>query len=135
VRFILAWIDHRFRGPTRGLGLSGIGAVPAAASAPRHRIRAARRAEAPVIAGLLEALGYPQSVAGVRARLDVWAGRDDCAVLVGDVGAQAAGVVALHACPHFERPGRWARITALVVAEPHGAAALAGRSSRRPTPR
>lgn len=82
-------------------------------------IRAARPDDAPTIARLLEALGYRQTVPEVQARLDEWLARDDSSVLVADAEGDVAGVVAVHACPYFERSGSWARIAALVVDEPH----------------
>jgi GNAT superfamily N-acetyltransferase len=36
-------------------------------------------------------------------------------VLVAEAEGQAVGVLALRACPYFERPGRFCRIVALVV--------------------
>jgi GNAT superfamily N-acetyltransferase len=89
-------------------------------------IRAAHREDAVAIAALLEQLGYPQEPGAVDARLTSWLADDSSRVLVAESGGTPVGVIALHVCPYFERPGRWARVTALAVDERHRRAGLGG---------
>jgi GNAT superfamily N-acetyltransferase len=51
----------------------------------------------------------------VDVRLATWLADPAAAVLVADLDTTAVGVLALHAIPYFERPGKWGRIVALVV--------------------
>ena len=90
-------------------------------------IRAARREDAVAIAALLEQLGYPQEPDAVDERLASWLADDSSRVLVAEVGGTPAGVIAIHACPYFERPGRWVRVTALAVDERHRRSGVGGK--------
>jgi GNAT superfamily N-acetyltransferase len=97
--------------------------------APRHHltsitIRSAEPADTPRIATLLEQLGYPATVAAVRARLDDWSADRRGLVLVADVAGVVAGVAALHAIPLLERDGHRARLVALVVDDAYGGQGL-----------
>ncbi|GAB3424977.1 GNAT family N-acetyltransferase [Flindersiella endophytica] len=90
-------------------------------------IRPATLTDAAAVTGLLHQLGYPaNTVPEVRERLAVWAASpSDASVLVAVAGAdgcgrereRVVGVVAVAAVPYLEKPGRWARIVALVVAD------------------
>jgi GNAT superfamily N-acetyltransferase len=72
-------------------------------------IRPALPEDASVIAGLLEALGYPATPTQVRRRLS---SLDDCdCVLLTD-----GGLIALHRVPRIAEGDTLTRITALVVA-------------------
>ena len=48
-------------------------------------------------------------------------------MLVAVVERDLVGVLALQACPYFERPGSWGRITALAVDERHRRAGIGSR--------
>jgi GNAT superfamily N-acetyltransferase len=81
-------------------------------------IRPARPGDAPGVAALLIALGYPGNPADqVRRRLERWTASADAAVLVAEDQDRLAGVVAVTAIPYFEHDGSWGRIVALVVSE------------------
>lgn len=78
-------------------------------------VRAARADDAEDIARLLTALGYPQGADEVSPRLAAWDAEPASRALVAQVEERVVGVVALHVCPSFERPGSWGRIAALSV--------------------
>ena len=81
----------------------------------RNGIRRAGPADAGAIAGLLIQLGYPEHAEQVPERLAAWAADRDGAVLVAELDGSAAGFIAIHRVPYFERPGAFARIVALSV--------------------
>ncbi|MFF1823365.1 GNAT family N-acetyltransferase [Kribbella sp. NPDC058245] len=78
-------------------------------------IRIARPADAAAINDLLGQLGYPDQ--DTAARIHDWQADPTSTAYVADAGGNILGVVAVHVGPYFERPGSWARIVALVVAE------------------
>jgi GNAT superfamily N-acetyltransferase len=79
-------------------------------------IRPAAPGDAQQIARLLTELGYPQTAADQRPRLERWAADPHGRVLVAPGGAgDLAGVVALSVVPYLEREGAIGRIVALVV--------------------
>jgi GNAT superfamily N-acetyltransferase len=83
-------------------------------------VRRAVRADAPALAPLLGALGYPAAPATVAARLEALLGSARDAVLVaeeGGGGAAMLGVLALHWGAVLHLPAPVARIGTLVVAE------------------
>ncbi len=83
-------------------------------------VRRAVRADAPALAPLLDALGYPAAPAAVAARLEALLGSARDAVLVaeeGGGGAAMLGVLALHWGAVLHLPAPVARIGTLVVAE------------------
>lgn len=82
-------------------------------------VRRAARDDAPAIAPLLGAFGYPAEPAAVAARLDGLLGSGRDAVLVAEDGAGGAvlGVLALHWGAMLHLPAPVARIGSLVVAE------------------
>ena len=81
-------------------------------------VRPARSEDARAVNELLDQLGYPQQDPAATAhRIRTWAEDPAGAVYVAAAGAQLLGVIAVHVCPFFERPGSWGRIVALVVAE------------------
>jgi GNAT superfamily N-acetyltransferase len=79
------------------------------------RLRDATAADATAVAGLLEQLGYPDDPVAVGERLERLAAATDDRVVVADEDGHLVGVIGLHAAPYLHRPGRWVRITALVV--------------------
>lgn len=82
------------------------------------RIRLAAAADAAAVDELLRQLGYPQECTATTAtRIQVWGDDPASAAYVAEAGGELLGLVAVHICPFFERPGSWGRIVALVVAE------------------
>jgi GNAT superfamily N-acetyltransferase len=67
------------------------------------------------VARLLTELGYEQDPREAAAKLAEWANEPHSRVLVAEEEGEVAGVLALHICPYFERPGRFGRIVALAV--------------------
>jgi GNAT superfamily N-acetyltransferase len=91
-------------------------------------IRPLRPADAPIVAELLRRLGYPQDdPAATAARIRAWDADPASAAYAADAGAGALGLVAVHVCPYFERPGAWGRIVALVVADHARGQGIGGR--------
>lgn len=84
-------------------------------ASPRFEIRAARLDDAPVLADLLDELGFPATAEVVTQRLEtrVQAGET---TLVGTSGAKVLGFVTVHVTPVLHRPAPVGRMTALVVA-------------------
>src|SRR4051812_4710139 len=80
-------------------------------------IRPARETDAEEVARLLGELGYPQE-ADAR-RLAEWEADPSTHALVAEHGGHLAGAIAVQLCRHFARPGRFARIVAMVVDERH----------------
>lgn len=81
-------------------------------------MRRAGPSDAAAVNALLEQLGYHQdSTAATAARIRSWSGDPAGAVYVADADGNLLGLVAVHVCPFFERPGAWGRIVALVVAQ------------------
>lgn len=83
-------------------------------AAHRFLIRTARPDDAPVLAELLEELGFPATAEVVALRLDGLA-RAGETVLVGTRGAEVLGFLTLHVTPVLHRPTPVGRMTALVV--------------------
>ena len=82
------------------------------------RIRLARTTDAEAANELLHQLGYPQDgTAATAARIRTWDDDPASAAYVAEADGDLLGLVAVHACPFFERAGSWGRIVALVVAE------------------
>ncbi len=79
-------------------------------------LRAATDEDAPAIATLLTAEGYPAGPSDIAERLAAF--RDDrSAVLVATASGEVVGFVAVHVMPRFEHGDRIARVLALVVDE------------------
>ena len=82
------------------------------------QIRPAHATDAPVVNELLDQLGYPQpDIATTATRIQTWDEDPSSAAYVADAEGNLLGLVAVHLCPFFERPGSWGRIVALVVSE------------------
>ena len=82
------------------------------------RIRLAHTADAAAVNELLHQLGYPQDgTAATAARIQTWSDDPSSAAYVAQAGGDLLGLVAVHACPFFERTGSWGRLVALVVSE------------------
>jgi GNAT superfamily N-acetyltransferase len=82
------------------------------------QIRPAHATDAPVVNELLDQLGYPQpDIATTATRIQTWDEDSSSAAYVADAEGNLLGLVAVHLCPFFERPGSWGRIVALVVSE------------------
>ncbi len=79
-------------------------------------LRAATPDDAPAIAALLTAEGYPAGASDIVERLAAW---DDgrSAVLVATAKGEVVAFVAVHVMPRFEHADRIARVLALVVDE------------------
>lgn len=83
---------------------------------PRPLVRDAVPQDAPQLAPLLEALGYPADASIVRTRLeDLLANDATGRVLVATRGSEVVGFVTLHCTPTLHRPGPVGRITGLAV--------------------
>jgi GNAT superfamily N-acetyltransferase len=80
-------------------------------------IRPARESDAEEVARLLGELGYPQEADA--ARLREWEDDPSTHALVADHDGHLAGAIAIQLCRHFARPGRFARIVAMVVDARH----------------
>jgi ribosomal protein S18 acetylase RimI-like enzyme len=73
-------------------------------------------ADAPQLAPLLEALGYPADPATIRKRLDWLRAVDPTSrVLVAQIGNAVQGFATLHGTPTLHRPALVGRITGLAV--------------------
>ncbi|QFU92468.1 aminoalkylphosphonic acid N-acetyltransferase [Amycolatopsis sp. YIM 10] len=82
------------------------------------RIRPAHPTDAAVVNELLHQLGYPQDDTTATAnRIRNWGDNPDGAAYVADVDGELLGLIAVLACPFFERAGYWGRIVALVVSD------------------
>lgn len=82
------------------------------------QIRLAHATDAAAVNELLHQLGYPQDGAATTAiRIQNWGDDRSSAAYVADADGDLLGVVAVHVCPFFERPGSWGRIVALVVSD------------------
>ena len=82
------------------------------------RIRLVRTDDAAAVNVLLHQLGYLQDdTATTAARIRTWSGDPSSAAYVAHADVDVLGLVAVHVCPYFERPGSWGRIVALVVAD------------------
>jgi hypothetical protein len=84
-------------------GSSGSQASRAAVAraAATIKLRTARPADAPALAGLLGELGYPQAAAGLAPRIAALADTATDTVLVAEVGGQVVGLASLHVTPFF----------------------------------
>jgi GNAT superfamily N-acetyltransferase len=80
-------------------------------------IRPARESDAEEVARLLGELGYPQEPDG--RRLAEWDADPAAHALVVEHDGYLAGAIAVQLCHHFARPGRFARIVAIVVDARH----------------
>lgn len=87
----------------------------AAVTAGTPAVRPVRLSDAPRVAALLTELGYPHDATAARARISAWQAESDGTVLVAEDGGVAAGLIAVHRIPYFERGGAFARIVALSV--------------------
>ena len=92
---------------------------------PRALIRTAIAADAEALAGLCEQLGYPSTVAQVRARLCLLADPERT-LLVADAGDELAGFVDVHVQRVVESD-LYGEIGGLVVAAGHRGAGLGAR--------
>jgi GNAT superfamily N-acetyltransferase len=78
-------------------------------------IRNAQRDDAPAVAELLAALGYPSPVARVVQRIPDCAASASTAVFVAESARRIVGVASFHCIPLFHADGFLGRITSLVV--------------------
>ncbi len=90
-------------------------------------IRIAGPRDADQMASLLTQLGYPHDRHQAAAQLLAWAAEPQGEVLVADAAGSAAGFVAVHRTPYFERPGAFARVVALSVDAAHRRAGVGRR--------
>jgi GNAT superfamily N-acetyltransferase len=80
-------------------------------------IREARAEDAPEIAPLLDALGYPAAPEAVRARLDRILARPDGGALVAEASGRVVALASYQVIDLLERAEPQCRITALVTDE------------------
>lgn len=80
-------------------------------------IREATVQDAEQIAGLLQALGYPNTVAFSQQKIATLSQSAGDAVLVAEIAGRIIGVAHLHVAELFHEAGRLGRVMALVVAE------------------
>ena len=79
-------------------------------------IRSARSDDAPAVAELLAALGYPSPVAHIDRRIADCAASSDTTIFVAESVNRIVGFVSFHCIPLFHADGSLGRITSLVVA-------------------
>ena len=80
-------------------------------------IRSAHAGDARALVGLYDDWGHPQPADFIAARLETWRATACAEVLVAELDGSVAGVAAVAATPHFARPGAFARLTGLAVAD------------------
>lgn len=90
--------------------------APRAAPPPAFVIRAATAADAPELARLLDALGYPTPVDVVATRVQALVAAGETALVAAD-GPRLLGLLTVHVTPVIHRAGPVGRLTALVVDE------------------
>jgi len=90
-------------------------------------IRPLLSADAEAVDGLLHQLGYRQDGAATAGRIQAWSDDPSSAAFAADLDGEVLGLIAVHVCPFFERPGSWGRIVALVVAEGTRGQGVGGR--------
>jgi len=90
-------------------------------------IRPLRSADAESVDRLLHQLGYPQDGGATAERLRAWSGDQSSAAFAADLDGEVLGLIAVHVCPYFERPGSWGRSVALVVADEARGQGIGGR--------
>lgn len=78
-------------------------------------VRRARMEDAPALAALLTALGYPAIPEDVGRRLEMHTGTAATAVFVAEVTGGVAGLLSFHCSPMFHADGFLGRITSLVI--------------------
>lgn len=83
----------------------------------RTSIREATQDDAPQIATLVTALGYPTNAADMRARLEGLLADPVYTTLVAEHGGEIAGVAGACIARFYEKNGIYARLVALVVSE------------------
>lgn len=98
-------------------------------------IRPARVTDVGGLVPLFDQWGHGQPADAITAQLAEWEQTPRADVLVADADGAVVGVVAVTASPHVGRPGREARVKALVVASTHrrqgvGAALLRAAEQR-----
>jgi N-acetylglutamate synthase-like GNAT family acetyltransferase len=80
-------------------------------------IRAARHDDVAALEALYAAWDHPQPAAVIADRLAEWEATPRAEILVAELDGSVAGVAAVCASPHLARPGRFARLVGLAVAE------------------
>src|SRR4051812_4882410 len=78
-------------------------------------IRRARSDDAPALAVLLAALGYPAEVALIERRIAACVASRETVVFVAESGNRIVGALSFHCIPLFHAEGSLGRITSLVV--------------------
>jgi GNAT superfamily N-acetyltransferase len=81
-------------------------------------IRAAHCDDAAALVPLFEAWDHPQPAAMIAERVAEWHATPRAEILVAELDGSVAGVAAVCASPHLARPGRFARLVGLAVAQP-----------------
>jgi N-acetylglutamate synthase-like GNAT family acetyltransferase len=80
-------------------------------------VRAAHRDDIAELVALFAAWDHPQPAAMIAERLAEWEATPRAEILVAELDGSVAGVAAVCASPNLARPGRFARIIGLAVAE------------------
>jgi GNAT superfamily N-acetyltransferase len=86
-------------------------------SEPPVAIREACPGDAERVAELLRELGYPETAAFAREKLQTLAASDSDTVFVAEADSRVVGVAHLHVAELFQRAARTGRVMALVVDE------------------
>jgi len=81
------------------------------------KVRPAAFSDCDRLIRLFRQLGYAIDAPGLRAGLLAYDGSDSDLALVGEMSAQVVGAIVLHVLSPLHEPGKWGRISALVVDE------------------
>lgn len=82
-------------------------------------IRPARIADAPILARLMEHLGYPTTAGEMEARLTGLLAHSEYHTLVAERNRHLVGMIGIHLGRYYEKNGLYGRIAALVVEPEH----------------
>ena len=83
----------------------------------RPSIRSATLADAKPVAALVTALGYPTSATGMKTRLEGILADPTYQTFVAELDGEVVGMAGACLARFYEKPGIYARLVALVVAE------------------
>ncbi len=88
-----------------------------ARASARAKVRTATLSDAKPIAGLVTALGYPTNATDMKARLASIFADPTYATFVAELDGEVVGMAGACLARFYEKPGRYARLVALVVSE------------------
>jgi GNAT superfamily N-acetyltransferase len=95
-------------------------------STERAKVRTATLSDAKPIASLMTALGYPTNASDMKERLASIFADPSYSTFVAELDGEVIGMAGACLARFYEKPGRYARLVALVVSEAslgHGAGA------------